>query len=72
MKKLFCFFMFVLIIHLTIDIDNSKALDREVTALVNEQLKTGTPAYRSFGAGRYEAEFNRADYPGSVYFYKLI
>ncbi len=38
------------------------ALGREVATLLNEQLKPGT----------YEAEFNGADYPSGVYFYKLI
>jgi hypothetical protein len=35
---------------------------REVTTLVNESLKPGT----------YEAEWNAADYPSGVYFYKLV
>ena len=62
MKKLFCFLIFVLIIHLTIDIENSKVLGREVTPLVNKQLKPGN----------YETEFNGTNYPSGVYFYKLI
>ncbi len=37
------------------------ALGREVAILVNEQLNSGT----------YEAEFNGADYPSGVYFYRL-
>lgn len=38
------------------------ALGREISTLVNEQLKPGT----------YETEFNGANYPSGVYFYKLI
>lgn len=72
MKKLFCFLIFVLIIHLTIDIENSKVLGRKVATLVNEQLQPGTPAYRSLGAGRYEAEFISANYPSGVYYYQLV
>ena len=37
-------------------------LGREVAALVNEQLKAGT----------YEADWNAADFPSGVYFYKMI
>jgi hypothetical protein len=37
-------------------------LGREVAALVNEQLNSGT----------YEAEFNGTNYPSGVYFYKLM
>jgi hypothetical protein len=38
------------------------ALGREIAVLVNEQLKPGT----------YEVEWNAADYPSGVYFYKLV
>jgi uncharacterized delta-60 repeat protein len=37
-------------------------LGREITTLVNESLKTGT----------YEVEWDAADYPSGVYYYKLI
>ena len=37
-------------------------LGREVTALVNEQLKAGT----------YETEWDASNYPSGVYFYKLV
>jgi hypothetical protein len=37
-------------------------LGREVTTLVNQQLKPGT----------YEVEFDGTNYPSGVYFYKLI
>ena len=38
------------------------ALGKEVTTLINEQLKTGT----------YQAEWDGTSYPSGVYFYKLI
>ncbi|MGA2669055.1 MAG: SBBP repeat-containing protein [Ignavibacteria bacterium] len=40
----------------------SDLLGREVTTLINEQLKPGT----------YEAEWDASNYPSGVYFYKLI
>jgi len=38
------------------------ALGQQIATLVNEQLKPGT----------YSVEFNAADYPSGVYFYKLV
>ena len=38
-----------------------KAFGREVETIVNEHLNAGT----------YEAEWNAANYPGGVYFYKI-
>jgi len=47
-------------------------LGRQVATLVNEQLKPGTPACRSLGAGRYEVDFDGSSYASGVYFYTLI